>query len=140
MSAPQTASLHAEVLREIVCFAGAGTAGFAVDLGATLLFANILGMAPGAARLAAIALAVAITFALNRKHTFRSTNPRILAEAARYVAVGAAGAAVNFAVYAAAMAALAARTPAAIAVSIAAGSAVAMLVNYTGSRLFAFGK
>ena len=140
MSAPQTTSLPAEVLREVVCFAGVGAAGFAVDLGATLFLANILGMAPGASRLAAIALAVAVTFALNRKHTFRSTDPRILAEAARYVAVGAAGAVVNYAVYVAAMAALAVQTPGAIAVCVATGSAVAMLVNYAGARLFAFGK
>lgn len=140
MSALRTATPAIGLFREIVCFAGAGTAGFAVDLGATLLFAGGFGMAAGAARLAAIALAVAVTFALNRKHTFRSANPRILGEAARYVAVSAAGATVNFAVYAAVMAAIAAKTPVAITLAIAAGSAVAMLVNYAGSRLFAFRK
>lgn len=140
MSAPRTATLDAGFLREVACFAGVGTAGFAVDLGATLLFAYGFGMGPDAARLAAIALAVAVTFALNRKHTFRSTNPRILAEAARYVLVNAAGAAVNFAVYAAAIALIDVQSAAAITLAIAAGSAVAMLVNYAGARLFAFGK
>ena len=140
MSTRQNASPDAQFLREIVCFAGVGAAGFAVDLGATLLLAGGFGMAAGAARLAAIALAVAVTFALNRKHTFRSANPRIVGEAARYVAVSAAGAAMNFSIYAAAMAAIGGTSPAAITIAIVAGSAVALLVNYAGSRLFAFGK
>lgn len=130
---------HARAV-EFALFVAVGALGFATDLCATMFFVHGVGLSPMAARLLAIPLAVAVTFGLNRALTFRSRQPGVLAQAARYALVSAAGASVNFAVYEIYLNALGAPAAASISVAVALGSAAALLVNYTGSRLFAFGE
>ena len=120
-------------------FSSVGAVGFVVDLGLTLA-GRELGLGVGVARLIGTTVAIAVTFLLNRTHTFRSRDPAILREALRYLLVSAGGGAVSFAVYRIALMALASATPASVALAVAAGAAAALLVNFTGSRLFAFGK
>lgn len=120
-----------------VRFGVVGVLGFIVD--AVMLQALLmLGWGPIAARAVAIPVAVLATWALNRRFTFPEAQAGpALASLARYAGVSAVGAAVNFIVYTAlvlASAAIAAHPMAALA----AGSVAAMLVNYLGSRHFAF--
>ncbi len=118
-------------------FALVGVVGFVVDAG--LLQALVmLGWGPVAARCVALPVAVFATWLLNRGFTFpEAQQGPALPSLARYVAVSAVGASVNFMVYTAlvmASAIMAAHPVLAVAV----GSAIAMLVNYLGSKHFAF--
>ena len=134
-----TTSLRPALLDQFARFSSVGAVGFAVDLGLTLA-GRELGLGVGMARVIGTSIAIAATFALNRAHTFRSSDPAILREALRYLMVSAGGGAVSFLVYAIALAALASTTPASITLAVVVGAAAALFVNFTGSRLFAFGK
>ena len=124
-------------------FSSVGAVGLVVDLAMTLLLAPSLGADYG--RIAAILIAVAVTFVLNRQHTFRTDHSPVVVQAWRYFLVSAAGAGVNLAVYHACLLAIAAvqHGPASsswLCGAVAIGSLVAMAVNFCGSRLFAFAK
>jgi putative flippase GtrA len=118
-------------------FGVVGALGFIADAGVLQLLL-VLGWGPVGARAVAIPVAVLATWALNRKFTFPEAQAGpALASLGRYAGVSAVGAAVNFVVYTAlvlASATLSAHPMAALAV----GSVAAMLVNYLGSRHFAF--
>jgi putative flippase GtrA len=118
-------------------FGVVGALGFVVDAGVLQLLL-MLGWGPVGARAVAIPVAVLATWALNRRFTFPEAQAGpALASLLRYAGVSAVGAAVNFIVYTAlvlASATVAAHPMAALAV----GSIAAMLVNYLGSRHFAF--
>lgn len=114
-----------------------GAVGFAVDAGLLQLLC-MMGWDPIVARCVALPLAVLSTWLLNRSFTFPEAQegpwwPSLV----RYVGVSALGASVNFVVYSALVFGFAAmaRHPAA---AVAVGSAVALFVNYLGSKHFAF--
>ena len=124
-------------------FATTGAAGFAVDLAATLALVPWLG--PDAGRICAIVLAVAITFGLNRRLTFRSADPAVVQQALRYGLVSAGGALVNFGGYFLALGLVrwlgfSPLANASLAGAVAAGSVLAMGFNFTGAKIFAFAK
>jgi putative flippase GtrA len=98
----------------------------------------MLGWGAVSARAVAIPVAVLATWALNRRFTFpEAQGGPALASLARYIGVSAVGAAVNFIVYTALV--LTSATVAAHPMAgLAAGSIAALLVNYLGSRHFAF--
>lgn len=133
-------------MRRFVSFLGVGLAGFAIDAGLTSLFA-FGGAGPLAARLPAVAFAVILTFLLNRRFAFAPGAGGIAAEFLRYVAVSAAGTALNVTVYAICFSALAGVEAAGVeawrafypALAVAAGSGAAMLLTYAGYRGFVFG-
>jgi putative flippase GtrA len=75
------------------------------------------------------------TWAVHRSYTFKSTDPARLAEGSRFATVTIGGVAINFLVYWGVLTAVPLTPP---LVALAAGSAVAMGVNYLGSRVFAF--
>ena len=136
----QSASTRQQALApQIARFVAIGGLGFAVDLGLTLFSARVIGLDPGGARAIAIAIAVGITFILNRRVTFASSDPAVFREALRYCAVSLAGAAMNFCFY---QLVLAHAGPSALALALAVvfGSGVAMAANFTGMRLFAFAR
>lgn len=117
-------------------FAAVGLAGFAVDAGLTEL-AIAAGAGPFVARVGAIAAAIATTWWLNRRLTWRSEARGLAAagEGARYVAVALAGTAVNYGVYAVLLALLPDLRP---ALAVAAGSAAAMVVTFLGYQTLVF--
>lgn len=134
---PSASARRRPLAPQIARFAAVGGLGFAVDLVLTLLCARRLD--PAAARLIAIAVAVGITFILNRRVTFASSDPAIFNEALRYCAVSLAGAGVNFACYQATLTQAGQSAPA-LTLAVVIGSGVAMAANFTGMRLFAFAK
>ena len=85
-----------------------------------------------------------MTYVLNRNWTFRSRESRILPEFLRYLGISLAGAAINYAAYAAFLMACAAvgvadpARPVWIFGAVAAGSAVALAFNFLGARYIAF--
>lgn len=115
-------------------FALVGALGFCCDAGllSVLMGAGVPTMA---SRSLSISAAVSATFWLNRRFTFCSPRRSVRCELPRYLVVSAAGAGVNYAVFALLVALL----PASGALwGMPAGSAAALAVNFLGARNFAF--
>ena len=114
-----------------------GAIGFAVDAGLTAGLVAA-GLDPFSARALAILAAVATTWGLNRRLTFRmpaAAAGALAREGARYGLVAAAGSAVNWLVYSAALLAAPGLPPLA---ALVLGSGVAMAANWLGYSRFAF--
>ncbi|MBE7941375.1 MULTISPECIES: GtrA family protein [Ramlibacter] len=121
----------------ILRFGLVGALGFVVDAGVLQLLVW-QGWNPVAGRAVSIPLAVLATWALNRGFTFREARGApALPSLLRYAGVSAAGAAVNFGVYSALVLASAVFGAHPV-LPLAVASGIAMLVNYLGSRHFAF--
>ena len=125
-------------LRRLLLFGAVGTIGFLLDAGATELLVAA-GMGKLTARVAALALAIAATFLMNRRMTWRSerTGGALAAEGGRYAGVALAGSALNWLVYAGLVTALPDLRP---ALGVAAGSLVAMVFTYVGYGRWVFGR
>lgn len=121
--------------RTFVRFCTVGGFGFAVDAGVLAILTMVFGVGPIAARLVSGAVSMLSTWVIHRSYTFKSTDPGKLAEGSRFATVTIAGVVINFVVYWCVLTALPATPP---LVALAAGSAVAMGVNYLGSRVYAF--
>ena len=114
-----------------------GALGFVIDAGVMQLLVTFAGAGAIEARAVSIPTAVLGTWALNRTFTFGKAADPALRSLARYVAVSAAGATINFIVYSAlvlASSTLAARPM----IPLAIASIVALIFNYLGSKHFAF--
>jgi putative flippase GtrA len=119
-------------------FSLVGVVGFGVDAGVLQVLVAMLGWNAVAARLISIPVAVVATWLLNRNITFsESRDAPAYKSLLRYAAVSAAGAAVNFVIYTALVisSSLMALHP---VVPLAVASIVALVVNYLGSKYFAF--
>jgi putative flippase GtrA len=119
-------------------FAVTGATGFVMDAAVLSLLVATTDLGPYLARGISFPVALCITWYLNRTWTFERTDQHGLFQSVRYVLVQTFGTAVNFSVYALciAMATPAmARLP---VVALAIASAVAMTVNFFGSRYWAF--
>ena len=132
-----------ELLREFGRFAGVGAAGFVIDASLTLLLTQSGHMSAYLARIPATGMAICATYYLNRSLTFQSADRKWLREFLRYIGVSLAGAAINYAGYAACLflltrAGFASGATGAIFAAVAAGSAIALVFNFLGSRGFAF--
>jgi putative flippase GtrA len=115
-----------------------GTVGFIVD--AAILAALVHGYDWGdySARLISFAVAVTVTWVLNRSFVFaggRTTDKR--SEYTRYLAVQGTGMAINFLVYSICISTNAFMDQWPVA-ALAVGSVVALLFNFAGARLFVF--
>ena len=133
-----SAELHAAGSSQFLRFAVVGVVGFVVDAGVLQALITLAGWGPIGARAVAIPVAVFATWLLNRTITFAAshTGPA-LRSLVRYATVSAAGASVNFAVYTVLV--FASRAMAALPmVPLAIASIVALVVNYLGSKHFAF--
>jgi putative flippase GtrA len=130
-----------DLARQVPAFVVVGAFGFCVDAGLTVLIAAGLGVSPYFARPPAVVAATIAAFLLNRAFTFHGRGDW-RSEFVRYVLVAASGQALNYAVYAAALAAISAlglaQSPALIAFSVACGSGAAMFLTFAGFRFFAF--
>lgn len=117
-------------------FAAVGGIGFLVD--AVALYALVkLGGAPLLMRLVSFAVAVSVTWALNRLWTFAKTAQTPRREYVTYVSVQTAGVAVNYAVYALVLSMLT-PSPAHAVFALACGSAVALVGNFVGARTLVY--
>lgn len=111
-----------------------GLLGLVIDAGALLALLHT-GLNAYQARFLSIIIAVSATWACHRHYTFKSSDPNRAAEWFRFVLVNGAGATANYAVYAALIWSWPGMPPLA---ALALASALALAVNFTGARLFAF--
>jgi putative flippase GtrA len=133
-----SSALRMRVPSQFLRFALVGVVGFVVDAGVLQALVSLAGWGLITARLVAVPTAVFATWLLNRTITFpESHSGPALRSLLRYVAVSAAGAGVNFCVYGALV--FASVSMAALPIlPLAIGSIVALVVNYLGSKHFAF--
>lgn len=125
-------------LTRLVRFATVGGCGFIVDAGMTELLVHF-GSGAYVARVVAIAAAIAVTYGLNRRLTWKSTarGRDAAAEIGRYLAVALSTAAVNYLIYAGLVLAMPGLRPA-LAVGIASG--IAMVMSYLGYGRLVFSR
>ncbi|HET6806664.1 MAG TPA: GtrA family protein [Frateuria sp.] len=121
--------------REAGLFAIGGALGLLVDAGTVQALVGWGGWNPYLARVLSFLLAATVTWTWNRRHTFahRDSGRSPLAEWLHWMALMGLGACVNYAVYASLLLSFArlGRWP---ALAVAAGSAVAALVNFATAR------
>jgi putative flippase GtrA len=87
-------------IAEITRFGISGVAGFTVDAGIVAILTGALGLGPIIAQVIAFAVAVTVTWLINRHWTFaRHASDRWLNEWTRYVAANSIGAVVNNSIY-----------------------------------------
>ncbi len=127
-------------MRQFFLFGLAGTLGFLVDAGVVSVLVNGLDWNPYGARVISFLCAVATTFTFNRRYTFAATSAGSLArQAGQYLVAMLAGFGVNYVIYAVLVYQFeTVRTWPVF--GVAAGSIAGMLVNYTSSRFWVFGK
>jgi putative flippase GtrA len=130
--------LRLDTWRDPLAFGVVGTIGFVVDAGVLTLLFHGLGIGHYNARLISFAVAVTVTWGLNRSWTFRDRRggsvPR---EFGLYLLAQSGGAAINLAVYTLCVATVA--TMAAVpAVAVAVGSLAGMFFNYLSARHLVF--
>jgi putative flippase GtrA len=122
----------------LVSFAVVGGIGFLVDAAVLTLMVNGLGWGPYSARLLSFAVAVTVTWYLNRRWTFAShASVRKKAEYARYFTVQSAGALLNLGIYGLCLETypLMAAYP---VLALAIGSAVALFFNFFAAKYLVF--
>jgi putative flippase GtrA len=133
---------RAALAAQLRAFLMVGCLGFVIDAGLTMLLSSA-GLSPYAARPPAAILAIASTWALNRRFTFQPGAGSRTAEFGRYLSVSAAGLGLNYAVYGLVLGLFAwlgsaSTTLGLIGGAVAAGSLAAMALTFTGFRVFAF--
>lgn len=125
-------NLPRSTVERLIRFALVGGTGFVVDAGLTMGL-QVWGADIFSSRLIAIALAMFVTWRLNRALTFGASEGSQAREGALYAAVAVAVAGVNYAVYVALMLLV----PGMIAlIAVAGATGVSMILSYLGySRL-----
>ncbi len=124
--------------RQLLHFSIAGSLGFLIDACVTQVLVQFAGTDPFVARAVAVCLAIAFTFAYNRRITFADhRDDGRWHQLARYLAGNSVGLIVNYAVYAACLALWPwLRTWPALAV--AGGALAGMSVNFVAARYLVF--
>lgn len=133
--------LNKELIKELFCFAIAGSVGFITDSLITLLLMRVCG--PFIARIPAIFIAITVTWLINRKITFNhNTDKTILQEYLYYLATMIVGAAVNYTIYVIATKLLQHTLPShwSAICAIIAGTAGGMVFNFLGSKFLIYNK
>jgi putative flippase GtrA len=116
----------------------AGSAGFCADALVLSALVNRFGWSPFTARAVSFSIAMAITWYLNRRMTFKDRPSRGMGpELARYALVQIGGVVVNYGVFSALVTlwGQAARWP---VIALVPASAIAMCFTYVGMHFFAF--
>jgi putative flippase GtrA len=130
--------------REVTGFALVGAAGFVTDSCLTVLFVHLGLLPPFLARLPATAIAICVTFLLNRRWTFRSRDTDRIREFARYLGVSIGGASINYGFYilfltvAHATGIQTFSETQIVFAAVVTGAAAAVAFNFLGSRYLAF--
>lgn len=118
-------------------FLAGGSLAFIADMGLFQLLHGWLGVALPIARLMSIAVAMVVSWLINRTITFAMPGPPRVAEFLRFAAVAWMSSVLNYAVF---IAILFTRPQTFPAIAIAAATAVAMTVSYLGMRVAVFRK
>ena len=124
-------------MKRLFWFVLAGGTGFAVDAGLTHLLIAMTPLGPFAARIPAIAAAMAATWFLNRTLTFGQSSTSLAAEGFRYWAIGVTAALLNYTVYSLLIHRLPDLQPVA---AIVFSSLAAMAYSFFGYSRFVFGR
>ncbi|MCJ7751514.1 MAG: GtrA family protein [Armatimonadetes bacterium] len=82
-------------MRQFIKFGVVGFISFTIDAGFYLLFTRALGVFYLYAKVASFCIAATNSYILNRRWTFRSTNPDRLRQFAQFLVVASTGAAMN---------------------------------------------
>jgi putative flippase GtrA len=125
---------------QLPLFLLAGVVGFVVDGGLLALEVHVLHMNVYLARGISFAVAVTVTWLINRRLTFRSTRASEGGrgrEYGRYLTVQVAGALVNLGVFSGLVAGVPSLRTLPI-VPLAVGAVFGLVVNYAGSRYWVF--
>jgi putative flippase GtrA len=134
-------SLYTTLARERDTFARfsvIGGLGFLADAGVLELLIAMTNLGPLLARIGSFAIAVLVTFALNRYWTFSGSQRRPWAQAfLAYLTVQSVGFAANLAVYSFMILVLPPPLGQPV-IALAAASAFALTLNYIGARDFVF--
>lgn len=123
-----------QTVKRLASFALAGFSGFVVDAGITETLVA-LSVSPYVARIGAVAVAIAVTYAINRHLTFGDRRGGAGGQRLRYVAVSLLAIAFNYAAFAITIALLPGVRPIA---GVIVGTAIGMVVNYLGYSRFVF--
>lgn len=122
------------VVRRFGGFAVAGLSGFVVDAGLTEVLAGF-GVSPYFGRILAVAVAIAVTYAINRNFTWKERRQPVPGRRTRYLAVSLVSIGANYLVFAVALALLPGLRP---VLAVAAGTGVGMVMNFAGYSRFVF--
>jgi putative flippase GtrA len=122
-------------LARFLRFALVGGTGFFVDAGLLATFHHVVGLDPFTSRLISISISALTTWRLNRSLTFGASGRHQAVEGARYALVAAVTAALNYAIYAAALIIWPHLPPVAVAVG---ATIAAMGFSYAGYSRFVF--
>ena len=122
------------VVRRFGGFAIAGLSGFVIDAGLTEALAAS-GVSPYLGRILAVAVAITVTYTINRNFTWKERRARVSGRRARYLAVSLASIGANYLVFAAVLALLSGLRP---VLAVAAGTSVGMVMNFVGYSRFVF--
>lgn len=122
-------------LKKLAFFVVAGTSGFLTDAGSLHLLIEYSPLGPYLGRIVSIALAMFVTWQINRNATFGRSGRSAADEGVRYAFVGILGACLNYAVYASLIFLLPGIQPVA---AVVAASLAAMAFSYFGYSRFVF--
>lgn len=121
-------------LSKLIRFGLVGGIGFVVDAGCLALLIE-LGGDPFLSRVVSIALAMLVTWRLNRSHTFGASADGQAREAGRYFSVAVSVALLNYGIYSGLLLALPACPP---VLATAISTAICTAVSFVGYGKFAF--
>lgn len=124
-------------LPQFLRFCIIGAAGFLADSGVLYLLNRGAGLDLYGARLISFLAAATLTWIGNRSFTFKIDRPPSRREWGEYLVVNAVGAAVNYGTYAACIALFTVARDQPI-LAIAAGSALALIVNFLANKRVVF--
>lgn len=114
----------------------AGLCALATDTAALALLTRVAGLSPFIARPFGIALAMIVSWLINRTITFSAGTPPTIAEFSRFAGVSITSQLVNYAVFAALLIAMPGLMP---ELALLAACFVSMFVSYVGFRFGVFG-
>ena len=123
--------------KRLLSFLVVGGIGFLADAGVLLGLLRWTDIDPFTARLVAIAIALQVTWLLNRNFTFGKSTRHAAVEGMRYSGVGIASAVLNYLVYSGLLVFIESIPP---IVALTIGSATGTVFSYTGYAKLVFGR
>lgn len=130
--------MNRALVRQFFRFCAVGTVGFLVDAGLLWVLLETTAMGPYEARIFSFLAAATVTWSIHRRFTFpQAARVRRGRQWLSFVAVNGGGALVNYGVYALLIATVQAFAQAPV-LAVAAGSVVALIVNFLANRRWVF--
>lgn len=125
--------------RQFFRFLMVGGIGFVVDAGTLQIMVQFFGVGPYLGRVISYLVAATVTWLLNRQYTFRdnANTADMKRQWLSYVAVNAIGGGINYLTYAGCVMAFEIVRQH-LVLGVAAGSIVALLINFSANKFFVF--